>query len=427
MRTDLKNQREWRALSPWVKFICDANGGLGTARPTGEIRGRARSRVGRDAVLRNPDRAVWADLRLANELRIRLGMVRNSAPYTTASEGLQSKVYSLKSNVSGLKSFRAFTLVELLVVITIIAVLAALLLPALTSARERGRRASCLNNQRQIYIGAVAFAGDHDGMLPPGQGQFYGNRVVSFGIIADNTMVWGPSSPYYATPPQKNYFNWFSEFWLGYLNLPYIKDSKNAYGIKKPSLLYCPSGYQVPPCLNSGVPCGRSFLAGLNQPTDYFFSGLGPMGWGNEYQNCPGPNFFSFDYAIVSMQGYWQPYNNNSLIFSFDCANFGNTFQPHSPTPAIAAAPGMNILRTDGSGQWINSNQTCNINVDNNGFLCVPKGYLLNVGPDFWFHCDLGPPITYGWFCYQFYTRGLCGGPAGFQTLPFGLVSAVTQ
>jgi prepilin-type N-terminal cleavage/methylation domain-containing protein len=62
----------------------------------------------------------------------------------------------------------AFTLIELLVVIAIIAILASLLLPALSSAKERSRRAGCFNNIRQFIVAAHLYAGDFSDYLPRG-------------------------------------------------------------------------------------------------------------------------------------------------------------------------------------------------------------------------------------------------------------------
>src|SRR5262245_2894011 len=60
---------------------------------------------------------------------------------------------------------QAFTLIELLVVIAVILLLSALLLPALSNAKEKARRSASLSNLRQVALAARLYMDDNDGGL----------------------------------------------------------------------------------------------------------------------------------------------------------------------------------------------------------------------------------------------------------------------
>ena len=70
------------------------------------------------------------------------------------------------------RTTRAFTLIELLVVIAIIALLMAILMPALSRAREQGKRAACMSNTKQMALAWNLYADDYDAKImkanPPG-------------------------------------------------------------------------------------------------------------------------------------------------------------------------------------------------------------------------------------------------------------------
>jgi prepilin-type N-terminal cleavage/methylation domain-containing protein len=184
---------------------------------------------------------------------------------------------------------RGFTLVELLVVIAIIAVLIGLLLPAVQSAREAARRASCLNKIKQLGLAI------HN----------YENSRSRFPVGAENAVY---------PIPQSGTTTIAGTSWIVHI-LPLLEeqalydrynfaaqynDASNAVvGNTVVPALYCPSGPD-PLRYRDPNPNGVN-----NNPSTHYYGVMGPAGLTNPTTNTLGGQNFNYTVGDATNNGAW--------------------------------------------------------------------------------------------------------------------------
>jgi prepilin-type N-terminal cleavage/methylation domain-containing protein/prepilin-type processing-associated H-X9-DG protein len=229
-------------------------------------------------------------------------------------------------------SCRAFTLVELLCVIAIIGILAALLLPALSQARARALRMSCISHLQQIGIAFHSFAHDHDGKFP-----------MQVPVRSGGTMEFVQSGYQLGRPGSGG------EFYFAYRHLQALSNE-----LVTPRMVLCPADERtLAPNFASLTNDNVSYFVGVKADLNLPFTMLaGDRNITNDWLPPAsilqlGPNqalrwtyeMHRFKGNILFADGHVQEQNSLNLVLATQPGRIADLFVPTARPPGMALQP----------------------------------------------------------------------------------------
>ena len=245
-----------------------------------------------------------------------------------------------------LKRGKIFTLIELLVVVAIIAILAAMLLPALSKAREKAVMSLCRSNLKQLGLMTNMYAGENDSMMPDGDGKPSCSDLYSYLNRNDSWVGLGKllASSYNGR-----------------------NDASVGMAYPKPGAFYCP-GVEKTSYWTSSI----SYKWGANSDNI-----LGTYGYVDPYRYQTVYNYYIGNNACLS-SGIRNKLKNSGKIEDAAVVNavlaFDNV-QQNTSTTLFAHGGQVNIAYVNGSVQTAHYDLGMNVIGSKDKIMCAVFGY----------------------------------------------------